>query len=87
MLQQYGAHATFFVSNFESLGSDKIALLQELKADGNEIGFHGLYHTEAYEYRQTHTVQEYLDYEIIPGIALMEGYGLKPVDFAYPFRA
>ena len=29
-------------------------------------------------------VQEYLDYEIIPGLTHMRNAGLNPVDFAYP---
>jgi peptidoglycan/xylan/chitin deacetylase (PgdA/CDA1 family) len=84
MLQQYNAHATFFVSNFGTLDQGQINMLRTLQTDGNEIGFHGLYHTEAAPYLQSHTVQDYLDYEIIPGIALMRDAGLEPSDFAYP---
>jgi PKD repeat protein len=84
MLQQYNAHATFFVSNFGSLDEDQIEMLRTLQADGHEIGFHGLYHTEARTYLQNHTVQQYLDYDIIPGLNQMRAAGFDPVDFAYP---
>jgi peptidoglycan-N-acetylglucosamine deacetylase len=84
LLQQYNAHVTFFVSNFGSLDQDQIDKLRTLKADGNEIAFHGLYHTDAVTYLQTHTVQQYLDYEIIPGINIMNAAGFEPVDFSYP---
>ena len=84
LLQQYNAHATFFVSNFGSLSEEEINMLRTLQADGNEIGFHGTYHTEAASYLQNHTVQQYLNYEIIPGIAMMRDAGLEPSDFAYP---
>jgi PKD repeat protein len=84
ILQQYNAHVTFFVCRFGSLDHDKIDKLKILKADGNEIAFHGLYHTDAVTYLQNHTVQQYLDYEIIPGINLMKDAGLEPLDFAYP---
>jgi peptidoglycan/xylan/chitin deacetylase (PgdA/CDA1 family) len=73
------------VSNFEGLTESQINKLKELQADGHEIGFHGMYHTDAAEYLKNHTVQEYLNYEIIPGIDLMKNKGFNPVDFAYPF--
>jgi PKD repeat protein len=85
MLQQYNAHVTFFVSDFGSLSEEEITMLRTLQADGNEIGFHGTHHTDAGSYLQTHTVQQYLDYEIIPGITQMRSAGLNPDDFAYPY--
>jgi peptidoglycan/xylan/chitin deacetylase (PgdA/CDA1 family) len=85
MLQQYNARVTFFVSEFGSLSEEEITMLRTLQADGNEIGFHGTYHTDAGSYLQTHTVQQYLNYEIIPGIAMMREAGLNPDDFAYPY--
>jgi PKD repeat protein len=84
MLQQYNAHATFFVAGFGSLDESQIEELRTLQADGNEIAFHGTHHTEAEPYLQNHTVQQYLDYEIIPGLNLMRNAGFDPVDFAYP---
>ena len=85
MLQQYNAHVTFFVSDFGSLSEEEITMLRTLQADGNEIGFHGTHHTDAGSYLQTHTIQQYLDYEIIPGITQMRSAGLDPDDFAYPY--
>jgi PKD repeat protein len=84
MLQQYNAHATFFVAAFGSLDENQIEMLRTLQEDGNEIAFHGTYHTEAEPYLQNHTVQQYLNYEIIPGLTLMRNAGFDPVDFAYP---
>jgi len=83
-LSKYNAHVTFFVSNFESLNQDQINKLKTLKADGNEIAFHGTYHTDVVDYLKSHSVQQYINYEIIPGINLMKNNGLTPVDFAYP---
>ncbi len=84
--QTYNAHVTFFVSEFGNLDEDEIDKLLELQAAGNEIAFHGLYHTDAALYIASHnnSVQEYLDYEIIPGLDLMRDEGFNPVDFAYP---
>jgi PKD repeat protein len=85
ILNRNNAHATFFVSQYEGLDQAQINKLKTLKADGNEIAFHGMYHTDVVEYLNTHSVQQYLDYEIIPGINLMKNDGLTPVDFAYPY--
>jgi PKD repeat protein len=84
MLQQYNAHVTFFVSQFGNLDEDQIDKLRSLQADGHEIGFHGTHHTEAAIYLQTHSVQEYIDYDITPGLSQMRSAGFDVVDFAYP---
>jgi len=44
-----------------------------------------MYHTDAAAYLENHTIQQYLDYEIIPGINLMKADGFDPVDFSYPY--
>jgi PKD repeat protein len=85
IFQQYDAHVTFYVSQYDGLDEDQIDKLKALEADGHEIAFHGRYHTDAADYLQSHTIQQYLDYEIIPGINLMKADGFNPVDFSYPF--
>jgi PKD repeat protein len=87
LLQPYNAHVTFFISQFEHLDEDQIDKLRTLKADGHEIAFHGSNHEDAAAYLKNHTIQQYLDYEIIPGVNLMKDAGLAPVDFAYPYGA
>jgi PKD repeat protein len=85
MLQQYNAHVTFFVSQYQNLEPYQIDELKALQADGHEIGFHGVNHVEADTYlSQNHTVQEYIDNEVIPGINLMRADGFNTVDFALP---
>jgi PKD repeat protein len=81
----YNAHVTFCVSQYEGLDEDQIDKLRLLQADGHEIAYHGLHHTDAAAYLENHTIQQYLDYEIIPGINLMQADGFNPVDFSYPF--
>jgi len=85
LLKQYNAHVTFFVTGFQNLDEERIAKLRALQADGHEIAYHGMYHEDAAAYVKTHTIQQYLDYEIIPGVNLMKNAGLTPVDFAYPY--
>ena len=85
LLNQYNAHVTFFVSNFGSLSDEQVNKLKTLKADGHEIAYHSYTHVDADDYLTTHSIQEYLDNEILNGIGLMDNKGLKPVDFAYPY--
>lgn len=85
MLLLNNVKATFFVSEIYNLSSDQIELLTELKTSGHEIGSHGWNHTNAVEYLNNHTLEEYYRYEIQPAIEYMEGIGLKPESFAYPF--
>ena len=86
LLQQYSARATFFVSHFLSLSAEQVQQLRELKAAGNEIGFHGVNHIHAVMYLNAgHTITEYLNAEIFPGITAMRNAGLFPTSFAYPY--
>jgi len=85
ILNRNNAHVTFFVSNFASLNQDQINKLKTLQADGHEIAFHGYNHIDAAEYLESHSIQEYLDNEIINGVNLMKNEGFNPVDFAYPY--
>ncbi len=85
ILQSHGAHATFFVSNLANFDQTDINELLALQADGNEIAFHGYNHEDQIEYLQTHTLNDYMNNEIIRGINLMKSWGFNPVDFAYPY--
>ena len=62
------------------------AMLQELQQDGHEIGFHSCYHQSAlnYIFADDHTIDEYLAAEILPGLDILAGYGLRPKNFAFP---
>jgi PKD repeat protein len=85
LLQQYNAHATFFVSQPGNLDGSQLDKLRTLQADGHEIGYHGYAHLDAAAYLQTHSIQQYIDNEITPGVSLMQNAGLNPADFAYPY--
>ena len=85
LLKKYNAHATFYVSSFGGRSEDEINMLKTMKENGHEIAFHGAHHTDVNEYLSDHSIEEYLNYEIIPGIDLMKNAGLDPVDFAYPY--
>jgi peptidoglycan/xylan/chitin deacetylase (PgdA/CDA1 family) len=85
IFQKYNAHVTFFVSNFNTLNQDQITKLKTLQADGHEIAFHGYNHEDVVSYLQTHSLNDYMNNEIIQGINLMKSNGFNPVDFAFPY--
>jgi PKD repeat protein len=87
IFQKYNAHVTFFISNFNQLDQSEITKLKTLQADGHEIAFHGYNHEDEVEYLQSHTLNDYLNNEIIRGINLMRSQGFNPVNFAYPYGA
>ena len=59
MLLLNNVKATFFVSEIYNLSPEEIDLLKELKISGHEIGSHGWNHTNAVEYLNNHTLEEF----------------------------
>ena len=84
LFAKYGAHATFFVTQFDKLSDTQIHGLRALKRAGHAIGCHGLRHRKAAEYVREHGAAQYLADEIESALALMTEAGLVPTCFAYP---
>ena len=84
LFEKYGAHATFFVTQFDKLTEDQVAGLRQLQAAGHAIGCHGLRHRKAVDYVREHSVEQYVADEITPAVNLMVGSGFRPTAFAYP---
>ncbi|MBX7258694.1 MAG: exo-alpha-sialidase [Candidatus Hydrogenedentes bacterium] len=84
LFEKYGAHATFFVTQFDKLTEDQVAGLRRLQEAGHAIGCHGLRHRKAVDYVRDHSAEQYLVDEIIPAVNLMVGSGFRPTAFAYP---
>ena len=83
LLQQRGMHATFYVNSSRvglNSGYMSIAQLNDLIADGNEIGGHTLTHT-----RLTQSTYDAARAEICDDRAALVNLGLTPMSFAYPF--
>mgnify|MGYP000853969894 CR=1 FL=1 len=77
--------ATFYVTRFASLNSDRISKLRNLQTAGHEIAGHGWNHLDAVKYIKEYGVESYINTEITPMLNLMRRSGLKVVNFAYPF--
>lgn len=87
LLKPYDWKATFFVTKFNQLSTDKVQKLKILKEEGHEIAAHGLNHLNAPAYIGTHSNTSYLEEEIFPMLKLMNENNLTPTSFAYPYGA
>lgn len=87
ILQPYDWKATFFVTKFNQLSTDKIQKLKDLKSNGHEIAAHGLNHVNAPTFIASNGSTAYLEQEIFPMVSLMNANGLTSTSFAYPYGA
>lgn len=87
LFDQYGAKATYFVNLLDQLTDDELIGIQTLYQSGNEIGSHGFLHLSAPNYLKEHTVEEYIQSEIIPSIQTLNALGIRVTSFAYPYGA
>ena len=85
VLAAYEAKATFFVTRFYNLTSEEINLLHELDKRGHEIGSHSYSHKNALEFIKNHSVEEYVESEIISSLQEMGDHGFHVKSFAFPF--
>lgn len=83
----YDAKATFFISEFDKLTDQELDMLRTLKQEGHEIACHGLRHLHAVKFCEQHSIQEYIDTEILPAIRMMTEKGFTPQTFSYPYGA
>ena len=84
MLESNNVKATFFIAR-DYLSSTEKAFLNTLLIHGHEIGCHTLHHCHSLEFISNHSIREYLDTEIIPQIEMMNGLGIYPKSFSYPY--
>lgn len=87
LFKKYNVHATFFLTQPDSLLPKELHMLKELEADGHEIACHGYTHSNSLTYTKEHGIASYMAHEIIPAIKEMHNRGLAPVTFAYPYGA
>lgn len=85
VLETYDAKATFFVTRFYNLTDEEINLLHELDKRGHEIGSHSYSHQNALEFIKNHSVEEYVESEIISSLQEMGDHGFHVNSFAFPY--
>lgn len=82
---KYDIRATFFISGFSNLNTDKINKLHELQDLGFEIGHHTHNHIDAVSFLEEHSHEEYFTQEIEQDLNEMNKAGFDIKSFAYPF--
>lgn len=87
LFKQYGAKATFYLTQPDSLSASDISKLRQLVAEGHEIGCHGALHLNATRYLLTHSRATYIDVEIESAQRSLGRLGFAAPTFAYPFGA
>ncbi len=83
-LSRYQWKATFFISEFASLDAKDVDRLRSLQAKGHEIGLHGANHMNAVDFVSLHSIEQYIEAEILPSVQTMTAEGLIVNSFAYP---
>lgn len=86
-LAKIGVNATFFISGILTLEFSEVDRLLEIQAMGHEIGCHSLYHLHPHKFLEVFTIQDYMQYEVIPALRQMKAYGFKVDSWAYPYNA
>jgi hypothetical protein len=87
LFAKYGAHVTFFVSQYWSLDEKARAGLHALAGDGHAIEAHTWRHLHAPDYVDLHGLNAYLHDEVDPSIKVLRDQGFAVDAFAYPFGA
>jgi peptidoglycan/xylan/chitin deacetylase (PgdA/CDA1 family) len=78
------ARVTFFVTNFVAWTDTQKAKLAELAALGHDVQAHGMYHLNAVNYVAANSMDDYLQKEVLPSIALLEQAGYPINTYAFP---
>lgn len=86
-LAEISVNATFFISGILTLESSEVDKLLEMQEMGHEIGCHSLYHLHPHKFLEVFTIQDYMQYEVIPALRQMKAYGFKVDSWAYPYNA
>lgn len=87
MLDQFGAHVTFFVTKYVFLTDAQHAELHQLAGAGNAIEAHTVNHLRGPDYVRDHGLTAYMDDEVLPSIDVLRAEGYPVNAFAYPFGA
>jgi hypothetical protein len=87
LFARWNAHVTFFVANYENFTPSQRTKLAELAALGHDVEAHGMYHLNAIDYVATYGIENYLQREVLPYIALLEAAGFPITTYAFPYGA
>jgi hypothetical protein len=84
-LYAFNAKISFYISNYQNISDTNKTLLSRIDSMGHEIGFHGTHPVNYNDYILTHTIEEYIQFEIEEGLDAMIQDGFDIRHFAYPY--
>lgn len=89
LFKRYDAKVTYYISHAPSIIRDlgKLDALRSIVDDGHEVGYHTTWHQNANTYIAENSLVKWFDSEIVVGMSALDGVGIHPVTFAYPFGA
>jgi peptidoglycan/xylan/chitin deacetylase (PgdA/CDA1 family) len=89
MLDSSGVKATFYICRYNRFTPDQKNKLRLIQSKGHEIAFHTTNHYNMmdYVYKHKHTLDEWIQKEIVNGLKQMNQDGFYPTNFAYPAGA
>jgi len=85
LFEQHNIKATFFLSQPILMDSTMLVHLHALRSAGHEVACHTINHLNALDYLQTHTMEEYIETEILKARDTMVELGFSPKTFAMPY--
>lgn len=89
LLDSLGVKATFYICKYNRFTTAQKSKLSLIKSYGHEIAFHSTnhYNMEDYVYKQKHSIDDLMRFEVESGLKLMNQDGYYPTTFAYPYGA
>jgi peptidoglycan/xylan/chitin deacetylase (PgdA/CDA1 family) len=85
MFMSHGARITFFVTRWYEKSQTDLANIATLAADGHDIEAHSHDHVDATEYVHDHSLDDYINDQVLPSIQDEIDAGYHPTTFAFPF--
>jgi peptidoglycan/xylan/chitin deacetylase (PgdA/CDA1 family) len=87
MFQQYGAHATFFITRYATFSIERRQMMRDLADDGHDLAAHSVAHRRAPTYVEDNGLPAYMKDEAIPSIEALRADGYDVTSYAYPYGA
>lgn len=76
---------TIYVSGYHDFTEEQKIKLHKFQKRGHEIAYHSTNHIRLFDFLKNHTINDYLNQEILPDLKLLKQDGFTINNFAYPY--